>query len=84
VEQCPNAIAGDVLDYTAVAAAMAGHDAVVNTIMAPILAYGGNGPGFTINVSGVYNLLEAARVKRSCTRRVERSRKAILCHHRPF
>ena len=62
VEQCPNAIAGDVLDYTTVAAAMAGHDAVVNTIMAPILAYGGNGPGFTINVSGAYNLLEAARV----------------------
>ena len=62
VEQCPNAIAGDVLDYTAVAAAMAGHDAVVNTIMAPIRAYGGNGPGFTINVSGAYNLLEAARV----------------------
>lgn len=62
VEQCTNAIEADVLDYAAVAAAMEGHDAVVNTIMAPNPSYGGNGPGFTINVSGVYNLLEAARV----------------------
>ncbi len=62
VEACANAIQADVLDYAAVAEAMAGHDAVVNTIMAPNPTYGGNGPGFTINVSGVYNLLEAARV----------------------
>ena len=62
VEGCISAIQGDVLDYAAVAAAMEGHDAVVNTIMAPDAAYGGNGPGFTINVTGVYNLLEAARV----------------------
>ena len=55
-------IRADVLDYEAVAAAVEGHDAVVNTIMAPIPSYGGNGPGFTINVTGTYNLLEAARV----------------------
>lgn len=56
------AIQGDVLDYEAVEAAMEGHDAVVNTIMAPNPSYGGKGPGFTINVTGAYNLLEAARV----------------------
>ena len=57
-----NAIVGDVLNYAAVAAAMQGIDAVVNTIMAPNSTYGGNGTGFTINVSGIYNLLEAARI----------------------
>ena len=62
VEGYENAIEGDVLDYEAVEAAMEGHDAVVNTIMAPNGTYGGNGPGFTVSVSGVYNLLEAARV----------------------
>ena len=62
VKGCDNAIKADVLDYAAVAEAMRGHDAVVNTIMAPESAYGENGPGFTINVSGMYNLLEAARV----------------------
>lgn len=55
-------IQGDVLDYKLVEAAVAGHDAVVNTIMAPNPSYGPEGPGFTINVRGVYNLLEAARV----------------------
>ena len=40
---------------------MEGCDAVVNTIMAPNPSYGGSGPGFTINVSGMHNLLEAAR-----------------------
>jgi nucleoside-diphosphate-sugar epimerase len=35
VEGCDNAIEGDVLDYASVAAAMEGHDGVVNTIMAP-------------------------------------------------
>jgi len=60
--ECASAIVGDVLDYAAVVAAMQGIDAVVNTIMAPNPTYGGNGPGFTVNVSGVYNLLEAACV----------------------
>lgn len=55
-------IQGDVLDYKLVEAAVAGHDAVVNTIMAPNPSYGPEGPGFTINVSGLFNLLEAARV----------------------
>ncbi|MEE3257915.1 MAG: NAD(P)-dependent oxidoreductase [Candidatus Latescibacterota bacterium] len=62
VEGYEGAVEGDVLDYKTVAAAVAGHDAVVNTIMAPNPSYGGDGPGFTINVTGVYNLLEAARV----------------------
>jgi len=57
-----SAIVGDVLDYTTVITAMQGIDAVVNTIMAPNPTYGENGPGFTVNVSGMYNLLEAARV----------------------
>jgi nucleoside-diphosphate-sugar epimerase len=61
VEGYEGAIAGDVLDYEAVAAAVKGHDAVVNAIMAPNPSYGGNGPGFTINVSGAYNVFEAAR-----------------------
>ncbi|NKB66255.1 MAG: NAD-dependent epimerase/dehydratase family protein [Candidatus Latescibacteria bacterium] len=64
VEGYKNGIKGDVLDYGAVAAAMEGHDAVVNTIMAPNGTHEDNGPGFTINVTGVYNLLEAARVHR--------------------
>jgi len=55
-------IQADVLDYQAVAAAVAGHDAVVNTIMAPNPTYGAGGPGFTVNVTGMYHLLEAARV----------------------
>ena len=63
VEKCDHAIQGDVLDYTSVAAAMDGHDAVVNTIMAPNTTYGENGSGFTVNVRGTYNLLEAARVQ---------------------
>jgi len=62
VEGCDNAIEGDVLDYASVAAAMEGHDGVVNTVMAPIPTYDENGPGFTVNVTGAYNLLEAARV----------------------
>lgn len=62
VDECPHAVQGDVLDYSAVATAMKGHDAVVNTIMAPNELYEGDGPGFTINVHGAYNLLEAARV----------------------
>lgn len=61
VAGCENAVAGDVLDYDAVMAATAGHDAIVNTIMAPNPAYSEGGDGFTINVTGVYNLLEAAR-----------------------
>ena len=61
VAGCENAVAGDVLDYDAVMAATAGHDAIVNTIMAPNPAYSDGGHGFTINVTGVYNLLEAAR-----------------------
>ena len=61
VEGYEGGIVGDVLDYSAVSAAVKGHDAVVNMIMAPNPSYGGNGPGFTINVSGVYNIFEAAR-----------------------
>ena len=52
-----SAIVGDVLDYAAVITAMQGIDAVVNTIMAPNPTYGENGSGFTVNVSGMYNLL---------------------------
>lgn len=55
-------VQGDVLDYKLVEAAVAGHDAVVNAIMAPNPSYGPGGPGFTINVTGLFNLLEAARV----------------------
>ena len=57
-----NTVQGDVLDYTALENIMAGHDAVVNTIMAPNRSYGMDGPGFDINVRGMFNLLEAARV----------------------
>jgi nucleoside-diphosphate-sugar epimerase len=60
VEGFANAIAGDVLDAEAVASAVEAQDAVVNTIMAPNPSYRGNGPGFTINVTGLFNLLEAA------------------------
>jgi len=60
VEGYDDAVIGDVLDYDAVSTAMEGCDAVVNTIMAPNTSYGGSGPGFTINVSGMHNLLEAA------------------------
>lgn len=61
VERLDRAIQGDVRDYATVEAAMAGHDAVVNTIMAPGPTYGMDGPGFDINVRGLFNLLEAAR-----------------------
>ena len=60
---CQGAIQADVLDYSALEAAMAGHDAVVNTIMAPNPTYTADGPGFTINVRGMLNLLEAARTQ---------------------
>ena len=62
VAGCANAIVGDVLDYEVVMAAVAGHDAIVNTIMAPNPSYSDGGSGFTVNVTGVYNLLEAARM----------------------
>ncbi len=62
VEGCDNAVVGDILDYPAVLASVEGHDAVVNTIMAPGDSYADGGPGLTVNVSGLYNLLEAARV----------------------
>jgi nucleoside-diphosphate-sugar epimerase len=62
VPGCRAAVQGDVLDFRAVEGAMFGHDAVVNTIMAPNPTYTADGPGFTINVSGMFNLLEAARV----------------------
>jgi len=55
------ALVGDVLDYENLLKAVEGHDAIVNTIMAPNDAYGGGGLGFTVNVSGMYNMLEAAR-----------------------
>ena len=56
-------VQGDVLDYDVVHAAVEGHDAVVNTIMAPnrTYGYGAERSGFTINVTGLLNLLEAAR-----------------------
>ena len=62
VEDYDNTVQGDVLDYTTLETVMAGHDAVVNTIMAPNGSYGMEGPGFDINVRGMFNLLEAARV----------------------
>ena len=78
VEGCLDAIEGDVLDYTTVGAIMAGHDAVVNTIMAPNLTYGGSGLGFTTNVTGVYNLLVFTAFSVLYTRRAERYMKVIL------
>lgn len=57
-----HSVQGDVLDYATLEAVMAGHDAVVNTIMAPNTSYSMGGPGFDINVRGMFNLLEAARV----------------------
>lgn len=65
VPDLPDAIQGDVLDYDAVHAAMEGCDAVVNTIMAPNPSYGfgPDRPGFTVNVTGLFNLLEAARAQ---------------------
>ena len=64
VDGCPHVIQGDVMDNNAVGAVVEGCDAVVNTIMAPNNSYGHgvDRPGFTINVTGVLNLLEAARV----------------------
>lgn len=56
------AVQVNVLDYATLEAVMAGHDAVVNTIMAPNESYAMDGPGFDINVRGMFNLLEAARV----------------------
>lgn len=58
VENHAHTIQGDVLDYKTVEAAMAGHDAVVNTLIATT-GYGVDGPGLDINVRGMYNLLEA-------------------------
>lgn len=55
------ALIGDVLDYKELLKIVEGHDAIVNTVMAPNDSYGGNGLGFTVNVSGMYNMLEAAR-----------------------
>ena len=60
VDGVPDAVEGDVLDFDHLLQVMEGHEAVVNTIMAPNQSYADNGPGFTINVSGLYNLLEAA------------------------
>ncbi len=57
----PAAVRLDVLDLPALVAAVAGHDALVNTIMAPNPAYADGGPGFTVNVTGMFHLLEAAR-----------------------
>ena len=87
VEGHPEAICGDVLDYSAVAAAVEGHDAVVNTSMAPNPTYGSNGPRFTGNVSGVFNLLEAARahgIELLCTPRVGRCTRDICSRPRRF
>ena len=61
VEGVPEALQVDVLDLPALVDAVAGHDAVVNTIMAPNPTYADGGPGFTINVTGFCHLLEAAR-----------------------
>jgi nucleoside-diphosphate-sugar epimerase len=62
VEGCDDAIQGDALDYDTVVAVMDGCDAVVNTIMAPIPSYQNAGPGFNINVHGLFHLMEAARL----------------------
>jgi nucleoside-diphosphate-sugar epimerase len=56
-----DAVRADVLDLAELRRLMEGHDAVVNTIMAPNPSYAEGGPGFTINVTGLYHLLEAAR-----------------------
>ena len=61
VEGYDNAVQGDVLDYPTLETVMADHNGVVNTIMAPNGSYGMDGPGFDINVRGMFNLLEAAR-----------------------
>lgn len=61
VEGVPEALQIDVLDLAALTAAVEGHDAIVNTIMAPNSSYPDGGPGFTINVTGMYHMLEAAR-----------------------
>ena len=62
VEGIPDAIQADVLDFPRLLEIVEGHDAVVNTIMAPNPSYTDGGPGFTINVVGCRNLLEAARL----------------------
>ena len=62
IDGVKHAVGCDVLDYDTLQEIVKGHDAVVNTIMAPNSAYGGNGAGFTTNVTGAYNLFEAARV----------------------
>ena len=61
VDGYDNTVQGDVLDYTTLETVMVGHDAVVNTIMAPNGSYGMDGPGFDVNVRGMFNLLETAR-----------------------
>lgn len=57
-----DSLIGDVRDFDTVQKAVAGHDAVVNTIMAPNPTYVDGGPGFTVNTAGMFNLLEAARL----------------------
>jgi nucleoside-diphosphate-sugar epimerase len=61
VEGHDQTIVGDVRDLGSVEAAMADHDAVINTIMAPNPSYADGGPGFTINTSGMFNLLDTAQ-----------------------
>jgi UDP-glucose 4-epimerase len=61
IDGVPDAVQLDVLDLPALRQAMEGHDAVVNTIMAPNPSYADGGPGFTVNVTGFYHILEAAR-----------------------
>ena len=62
VDGVADAVLADVLDFEALVEVVEGHDAVVNTIMAPNPSYADGGPGFTINVVGLQNLLEAARL----------------------
>ncbi len=61
VDGVPEALQVDVMDLAALMAAVEGHDAIVNTIMAPNPSYADGGPGFTVNVTGMYHMLEAAR-----------------------
>jgi nucleoside-diphosphate-sugar epimerase len=62
VDGCRDAVCGDLLDWDVTHAAVAGHDAVVHAAMAPNPSYGPGGPGFTINTTGFFHIIEAARL----------------------
>ena len=87
VEGYEGGIVGDVLDYSAVSAAVKGHDAVVNMIMAPNPSYGGMVPvllsmlaGYTISSRLRANTVSSA----SCTLRAGLYTRAIHRRRPPF